>query len=147
VSGKILTTATTTSSEHPHNSQPSTMDGHDNDTITDDSSLISLHLDSEEDEAAVEVQILEDELQQEAQEQGHRKEMAQQQIQDANEHNLKNDHHFPDPTYKTWWKRFMRFIDEQQTANQVPRGDKYCTRTNVDLFFQIIIANYAAGSP
>jgi hypothetical protein len=41
----------------------------------------------------------------------------------------------------------MRFIDEQRTANQVPRGDKYCTRANVDLFFQIIVANYSSASP
>jgi hypothetical protein len=83
----------------------------------------------------------------EAAAQGNREANAQERIRAANVKNLQNDHHVADPTYRTWWKRFTLLIDDQRTANQVPRGNKYCTRTNVDLFFQTVIANYASASP
>jgi hypothetical protein len=72
---------------------------------------------------------------------------AQERVWEANECNLQNDHHIADPAYQTWWNSVKLFIDKQQTANQVPHGNKYCTRTNVDLFFQTAIANYASVSP
>jgi hypothetical protein len=83
----------------------------------------------------------------EAAAQGNGEVNAQERIREANERNLQNDHHIADPTYQAWWKRFMLFIDKQRTANQVPRGNKYCTRTNVDLFFQTVVAYYASISP
>ena len=45
----------------------------------------------------------------------------------------------PDKTYVRAWKKFTTFVDQEREAGRLPRGEKYLTRDNVDLWFSVEI--------
>jgi hypothetical protein len=60
-----------------------------------------------------------------------------QRINDANAANVQTvqAHVKPDATYAREWRRFKEFVDAERAADNIPSGEKYLTRENVDLYF------------
>jgi hypothetical protein len=46
----------------------------------------------------------------------------------------------PDASYKGNVKRFKEFIDKRRETGEVPQGEKYITRENVDFYFAVHVA-------
>ena len=46
-----------------------------------------------------------------------------------------------DKTYTHAWKSFTSFVDSKRSTYELPPGDIYLTRINVDLFFLEVVAN------
>lgn len=65
-------------------------------------------------------------------------------IQTANNANLRvvKKQKKADTTYERNWKKFTTFIDKERENGNVPPGDKYLTRENVDLYFSETICDY-----
>ena len=46
-----------------------------------------------------------------------------------------------DASYIREWNRFKSFVDARRGNHQLPHGDKYLTRNNVDLYFTTVVAH------
>ena len=45
-----------------------------------------------------------------------------------------------DRAYELNWKRFKKYVDKQRALGGAPRGDKYLTRENIDMYFSDVVA-------
>ena len=52
---------------------------------------------------------------------------------------LSNRKPTPPSEYKGIWKRYVKYINEARNNGELPEGDKYLTRVNVDMYFSNVV--------
>jgi len=55
-----------------------------------------------------------------------------------------------DSSYIREWRKFKDFVKERRAANQLPgeqNSRPFLTRENVDLYFQVVVANWGTVQP
>jgi hypothetical protein len=45
-----------------------------------------------------------------------------------------------DGSYERGWRNFKKWVDDMRQTDEIQEGEKYLTRSNVDLYFQQVIA-------
>jgi hypothetical protein len=45
-----------------------------------------------------------------------------------------------DGSYECGWRNFKKWVDDMRQTDEIQEGEKYLTRSNVDLYFQQVIA-------